>query len=175
MCVLVLSFPVFDLQITHHPHFTDFFVMDVKHNPQAFGGDVLYNGVRLEKHVTGNLDYRLSRFYAVFFRFDANQVFRDVLVVLSRCFYNYKASFVIVTIYKVRESGVEKKIGFHFSLKQIRKFFLLALSVWLPFDLAARGALLSIVNAEGVVISNDHEFHGVLTENHLVSPVHLSL
>lgn len=122
MCVLVLSFPVFDLRITQHSHLTlvlifIVFNMDVKHNPQAFGTDVLYNGVRPPEHFSGLLDYRLRRFYAIFFRIDANQVFRDVSVVYSRCFYNYKASFVVVTIYKVRESGVEKKIGFHVCLK----------------------------------------------------------
>ena len=41
----------------------------------------------------------------------------------SCCFDNNKASFVVVTIYKVRESGVEKEIGFHVRLKQIREFF----------------------------------------------------
>ena len=93
---------------------------------------------------------------------------------LSRCFNNYKASFVVVTIYKVRESGVEKEIGLHVCLKQIRKFFKLAFFVLRPFDLFASGGLVPIENAKGTVFDNYHEFLGVLTENQLESSIHLS-
>ena len=173
-CVPVL--PVFYLRITLHPHLTNFlvFIMDVQHNPQACGTDVFYNGFTLEKHVSGLQDYRLSRFFTIFLRVESNQVWRDVFVVLSRCFYNYEASFVVVTIYKVRESWVKKKIGFHICLKQIWKFFKLPFFIWLPFDLVALGGLASIVNAKDVVLDNNHEFTGVLTENQLESPIHLS-
>ena len=47
-------------------------------------------------------------------------------------FENYKASFVEVTIYKVRESGVEKEICFHVRLKQIREFLHTVFVVWYP-------------------------------------------
>ena len=93
---------------------------------------------------------------------------------LSRCFDNYEASFVVVTVYEVRESWVEKEIGLHVCLKQIRKFFKLTFFVWHPLDPFAGGGLATIVDAKGVVLYNHHEFLGVLTENQLESSVHLS-
>jgi len=60
-------------------------------------------------------------------------------------FDNYKASFVEVTIYKVRESGVEKEICFHVRLKQTREFFHPAFNVWFPTNFFA---ISTIVNSE---------------------------
>lgn len=88
-----------------------------------------------------------------------------------RCFDHYKASLVVVTIYKVRESWVEKKIDFHVSLKQIREFFILALWVFFPNDLSL--SHVASVNAEGVVFEDFHEFHSVLTQNQLGPSIHL--
>jgi hypothetical protein len=62
-------------------------------------------------------------------------------------FENYKASFDEVTIYKVRESGVEKEICFHVRLKQIREFFVTAFRVFLPNNFFAI-IIWTIVNTE---------------------------
>jgi hypothetical protein len=90
--------------------------------------------------------------------------------------HNYKATFFVVTTYKVRESGVEKEVGFYIRLKQIWKFLELAIFVWHPLNLfATLSGVVTIVNAKGVAFNNDHKFLGVLTENQLESSIHFSL
>jgi len=92
--------------------------------------------------------------------------------VLSICSHNNKALFFVVTIYKVRESGVEKEVEFYVPLQQIRVFNELALFVFLPIYLLA--VLLygiTFVDAKGVVVDNDHKFSCVLAENKLESSI----
>ena len=126
--------------------------------------------------MTGLLRYHSSRFFTIFLRDKADQVIRDVFVMNSRCMHNYKATFFVVTTYKVRESGVEKEVGFYVRLKQIWKFFELAIFVWHPLDLfVTLSGVVTIVNTKGVAFNNDHEFLGVLTEYQLESSIHLAL
>ncbi len=126
--------------------------------------------------MTGLLYYHSSRFFSIFLRDKADQVIRNVFVMFPRCMHNYKATFFVVTTYKVRESGVEKEVGFYIRLKQIWKFLELAIFVWHPLNLfATLSGVVTIVNAKGVAFNNDHKFLGVLTENQLESSIHFSL
>ena len=68
------------------------------------------------------------------------------------------------------------EVGFYVRLKQIWKFFELAIFVWHPLYLfVTLSGVVTIVNTKGVAFNNDHEFLGVLTEYQLESSIHLAL
>jgi len=102
---------------------------------------------------------------------------RDISEVISVCLHDFEAFFCVVTIYKVRESGVEKEVGFHFILEQIRKLYVLSIRVFFPLYRLALwvGRIVTIINAKNVVIDNDHKFFCVLTENKLAPSICLKL
>jgi len=85
------------------------------------------------------------------------------------CLYNSKAVFFVVTIYKVSERWVKKEVKFQLILQQLRKFYILAIWVWLPFYRFVLwvGAQVTCINAKSILFDDDHKFCGILTENKL--------
>jgi len=150
--------------------------VNIQQGPQAGTTNVLKSIFRAEKKFF-RLKLNHIKCFNLFWRVGTDLVFRDIFVVFTICFNNYKAFSFVVTIYKVRESWVEKEVGFHLILEQTRKFHELAILVWPPINLLAIWLKVHVTfkNAEEVIFDNNHKSFGILTENKLESSIYLKL